>query len=150
MAFNILVADDSETMRAVIKKVVTMSGVPVGEFYEACHGLEALEHLKDAWVDVILSDINMPEMGGMDLLKAVMEDDVYKNIPLIFITTEASQARINEANELGVAGYVKKPFTPEQIKTILMEVLEKAYDLQIDETEMDMDMDFDDDDDMDF
>jgi len=65
MAFNILIADDSETMRAVIKKVVTMSGVPVATFFEAGNGRQALEFLENEWVDVILSDINMPEMTGL-------------------------------------------------------------------------------------
>ncbi|MFZ5776163.1 MAG: response regulator [Thermodesulfobacteriota bacterium] len=133
MAFNILVADDSETMRAVIKRTVGMSGVPVGEFHEASNGKEALAILENTWIDVILSDINMPEMGGMELLKAVSEDEDLKRIPLIFITTESSDARMEEAKRLGVAGYVKKPFLPETIKTILYEVLEKAYEHRMSE-----------------
>lgn len=127
MAFNILVTDDSETMRAVIKKTVSMSGVPVGEFHEAANGKEALAILAQTWIDVILSDINMPEMGGMELLKKISEDEDLRKIPLIFITTEASDARQEEAKKLGVAGYVRKPFQPEAIKAILYEVLEKAY-----------------------
>jgi len=69
MAFNILVADDSGTMRAVIKKTVEMSGVPVGRFFDAENGQEALGILENNWIDVILSDINMPVMGGMELLQ---------------------------------------------------------------------------------
>lgn len=133
MAFNILVTDDSETMRAVIKKSVNMSGVPVGEFHEAANGKEALAVLESAWIDVILSDINMPEMGGMELLKKISEDEELKKIPLIFITTEASEARKEEARKLGVAGYVKKPFQPETIKAVLYEVLEKAYAHRLEE-----------------
>lgn len=128
MAFNILVADDSETMRAVVKKTVEMSGVPIGTFHEAANGKEALAILENNWVDVILSDINMPEMGGMELLRAVNASEDYKRIPLIFITTESSEARMEEAKSLGVAGYIKKPFVPETIKTILYEVLAKAYE----------------------
>jgi two-component system chemotaxis response regulator CheY len=127
MAFNILVADDSETMRAVIKKSVSMSGVPVGEFHEAGNGKEALAVLEKTWIDVILSDINMPEMGGMELLQKVSEDEDLRKIPLIFITTEASDARQEEAQKFGVAGYVRKPFLPATIKAMLYEVLEKAY-----------------------
>ena len=128
MAFNILVADDSETMRAVVKKTVEMSGVPIGEFHEAANGKEALTILENNWVDVILSDINMPEMGGMDLLRAVVASEDFRRIPLIFITTESSEARMEEAKKLGVAGYIKKPFVPETIKAILYEVLAKAYE----------------------
>jgi two-component system chemotaxis response regulator CheY len=127
MAFTILIADDSGTMRQVIKKIVGMSGIPVGEYFEAANGKEALTVLEDAWVDVILSDINMPEMDGIQFLKEVKAHEVYKTIPVIFITTEASEARMAEARKLGVAGYVKKPFQPETIKEILVEVLEKAY-----------------------
>ncbi|MFC1523581.1 response regulator [Thermodesulfobacteriota bacterium] len=148
MAFTILVADDSETMRTVIKKTVKMSGVPVAEFYEADNGKEALAVLEKSWVDVILTDINMPEMGGVELLKAISQDDVYKQIPVIFITTESSQARMDEAARLGVAGYVKKPFLPETIKKILIDVLEKAYEHRMEEglsmpgTDEDEEMDF--------
>lgn len=147
MAFNILVADDSETMRAVIKKTVIMSGVPVGEFHEAENGKAALKVLAESWIDVILSDINMPEMGGMELLQEVKKHEDYKRIPLIFITTESSESRIEEAKRLGVSGYIKKPFVPEAIKKILFEVLEKAYD-KVDavappiEEKNDEDMDF--------
>lgn len=125
--FNILVVDDSETMRAAIRKVVGMSGIPVGEFREAGNGKEALAILEDAWVDVILSDINMPEMNGIEFLKRLKGEEVYRNIPVIVITTEASQARMDEAEDLGASGYVKKPFLPETIKMILTDVLEKAY-----------------------
>ncbi|MFH7320786.1 response regulator [Desulfurivibrio sp. D14AmB] len=127
MAFNILVADDSATMRAVIKKTVEMAGVPVGSFFEATHGKEALDILENNWIDVILSDINMPVMGGMELLGEVARNEEFRRIPLIFITTESSEARMDEARRLGAAGYVRKPFQPESIKKILYEVLEKAY-----------------------
>jgi two-component system, chemotaxis family, chemotaxis protein CheY len=127
MAFNILIADDSETMRGAIKKVVIMAGVPVGDFYEAADGREVLKLLETSWVDVILSDINMPEMNGIELLAEIKANEVLANIPVIFITTESSEARVEEARKIGVAGYIKKPFLPETIKKILYEVLESAY-----------------------
>lgn len=133
MAFNILIVDDSETMRAVIKRTISMTGISVGELLEAGNGKEALGILTDAWVDVVLSDINMPEMGGIELLKAMKSDDVLQNIPVIFISTESSNARMDEAKVLGVAAYVKKPFTPETIKVIVMDVLSKAYAARMDE-----------------
>jgi two-component system, chemotaxis family, chemotaxis protein CheY len=127
MAFNILIADDSETMRGAIKKVVIMAGVPVGDFYEAANGREVLKLLENVWVDVILSDINMPEMNGIELLAEIKTNEVLANIPVIFITTESSDGRVEEARKIGVAGYIKKPFLPETIKKILYEVLEGAY-----------------------
>ncbi|MEJ2032166.1 MAG: response regulator [Deltaproteobacteria bacterium] len=133
MAFNILIADDSETMRAAIKKVVSMSGVPVGDFYEAANGKEALSVVENAWVDVILSDINMPQMNGIELLEEIKKSDVHANLPVIFITTESSEARVEEAKRIGASGYIKKPFLPETIKQILCDVLEKAYDQRLSE-----------------
>ncbi len=127
MAYNIMVAEDSATMRAVVKKTVEMAGVPVGRFFEAAHGKEAMEILEGNWIDVILSDINMPVMGGMELLVEVKNHEDFYHIPVIFITTESSEARIDEAKRLGVDGYIKKPFQPETIKGILYEVLERAF-----------------------
>lgn len=127
MAFNILVVDDSETMRAVIKKTVILSGVQIGEFREAGNGREALQVLEESWMDVVLSDINMPEMGGIEFLRRVKQNEVLRNIPIIFISTESSQTRIDEVTGLGAAAYVKKPFMPEKIKVILLDVLTQAY-----------------------
>lgn len=149
MAFNILIVDDSETMRAVIKRTIGMTGIGIGELLEAGNGKEALDLLADAWVDVVLSDINMPEMGGVELLETMKNDDVLKNIPVIFISTESSNTRMDEAKALGVAAYVTKPFTPETIKEIMMDVLNKAYGSRMDEMnkqgeseQVDDDMDF--------
>lgn len=127
MAFNILVVDDSETMRAVIRKTVAMSGVQVGEFREAGNGKEALLVLEEAWMDVVLTDINMPEMGGVEFLREVKKNQVLRNIPVIFISTESSQARMDEVVSLGASAYIKKPFMPEKIKEVLLDVLTKAY-----------------------
>lgn len=127
MAFNILVVDDSETMRAVIKKTVLMSGVQIGEFCEACDGKVALQILEDMWIDVVLTDINMPEMGGVDFLREVKKNEVLRNIPVIFISTESSLTRMEEVMSLGAAAYVKKPFMPEKIREVLLDVLNKAY-----------------------
>ncbi len=133
MAFNILIVDDSETMRAVIKRTIGMTGIGIGELLEAGNGKEALDVLADAWVDVVLSDINMPEMGGVELLKTMKSDEVLRNLPVIFISTESSNTRMDEAKALGVAAYVTKPFTPETIKEVMMDVLNKAYGSRMDE-----------------
>jgi len=127
MAFNIMVVDDSVTMRAVIKKTVSMSGVRIGELFEAGNGVEALKILEDEWVDVILSDINMPEMDGLEFVRRLKEDEVLRSVPVVFVTTESSRRRMDEAESIGAAAYVTKPFMPEQIKDVLLDVLQKAY-----------------------
>ena len=150
MAFNILVVDDSDTMRAVIKKTVGMAGVQIGELFEAGNGREALKVLEEEWVDVVLSDINMPEMNGIEFLQEAQKDSVLRDIPVIFLTTESSQGRMDEAKELGSAGYIKKPFQPAQIKEMLLDVLNKAYASRMEDegfvdpatVEQDEDLDF--------
>ena len=128
MSFNVLVVDDSPPMRQVIKKVIQISGFDVGELLEAGNGKEALEVLSSHWVDVILLDIHMPEMDGIEMLRRLSEEDLWKRIPVIVVTTEGREQVIEEAKRLGAKGYVKKPFNPEQIKEILMSVMGQEYE----------------------
>lgn len=123
MAFNLLIVDDSSSMRSIIKKTVQMSGFDVGEYYDGANGAEALEVLKDAWVDVILSDIHMPVMNGLEFLQKIQEDELLKSIPVIVITTEGRKQKLDEAMDLGARACIQKPFTPEQIRQTLTEVL---------------------------
>lgn len=126
MAFNVLIVDDSMAMRSVIRKVISISGFDVGTFFEAGNGKEALEVLNKQWIDLVLSDINMPEMDGLTFVKKMRGHEIYKNIPVVMITTEGSQACIDEAMSLGVKGYIQKPFMPEVIKEKLEEIMEKT------------------------
>ncbi len=123
MSFNVLIVDDSNSMRAVIKKIITISGFKMGQCIEAGNGKEALEALADNWMDVIVSDINMPVMNGFELLKSLNEDDFLNNIPVILISTESSEERMQEAFDLGAKGFIRKPFTPEAVKKVLCEVM---------------------------
>jgi len=130
MAYNILVVDDSLPMRAVIKKVVKASGFDVGSLYEAANGREALGVLKDSWIDLILTDYNMPDMDGLELLEAIKKDEILKEIPVVMITTEGSQQRIQTFMDKGAAAYVKKPFTPDEIKSKLSQIMGEPEDGQ--------------------
>ena len=123
MSFNVLIVDDSNSMRAVIKKIISISGFKMDHCYEAGNGVEALEVLSKSWVDIILSDINMPEMNGLELLNRLKQDELYKDIPFIVITTEGSSERMEEAFNCGARGFIKKPFLPEDVKRILHEVI---------------------------
>lgn len=123
MSFNVLIVDDSNSMRAVIKKIISISGFKIDQCIEAVNGKEALEALTDNWVDVIMSDINMPEMNGFELLKRLKKDNLLKDIPVIMITTESGEKRMQDAFNLGVKGFIKKPFLPEEIRKILYEVI---------------------------
>lgn len=123
MSFNVLIVDDSNAMRSVIRKVIQLSGFRMDNCYEAGNGKQALGVLASEWVDVILSDIHMPEMDGFELLKEIHKHDVFQHIPVIMISTEGSLERVNEAYALGAKGFIKKPFLPEELKRILHEVI---------------------------
>ena len=123
MAFNVLIVDDSSSMRAIIKKIIKVSGFSVGEFLVAADGKEALKVLKDEWVDIVLTDINMPNMNGMELIAEMKKDELMRSIPVVMVTTEGSEKKMQEAMDLGASGYVKKPFLPEDIKRTLSSIM---------------------------
>ncbi|MBN2539783.1 MAG: response regulator [Sphaerochaetaceae bacterium] len=123
MAFNILIVDDSRSMRSVIKKVISMSGFKVDQCLEAENGREALDLLALHWVDIILSDINMPVMSGFEMLEVLGKDSLLGSIPVVVISTEGREERMRNAFELGAKGFIKKPFLPEDIKRVLYEVI---------------------------
>ncbi|MGD8894027.1 MAG: response regulator [Desulfobacterales bacterium] len=128
MAYNILIVDDSTPMRAVIKKIVKASGFNVGEFFEATNGREALDILNEEWLDLVLTDYNMPDMNGLELVEEMNKDDHLKSIPAVMITTEGSRERVEEFMAKGVIDYIKKPFTPEQIKQKLKHIMGETED----------------------
>jgi len=116
MSLNLLIVDDSAAIRKILQRVLHQAEVPLGSVYEAGDGVEALAILKENAVDLIFSDINMPNMDGIQLLTQLRASDTWKNVPVVMITTEGSQAKVLEAAQLGASGYLKKPFTPDQIK----------------------------------
>lgn len=123
MAFNFLVVDDSPVMRKVIIKTVKLSGVDIGEMYEAGNGIEGLEEARNNWVDLILTDINMPEMDGITFIKELKEDEVLKSIPVIVISTEGRDDVVKKALDYGASDYITKPFRPEEIGNDVLKVL---------------------------
>jgi len=128
MGYNILIVDDSTPMRAVIKKIVKASGFNVGQFFEAINGLEAMEVLNNEWIDLVLTDYNMPDMNGLELVEEMNKNDDLKSIPAVMITTEGSRERVEEFMAKGVIDYIKKPFTPEQIKQKLKHIMGETED----------------------
>ncbi len=110
-------------MRQVIKRTIQISGFDVGHFYEVNNGKEALELLKDEWVDVIVSDINMPVMDGITFVKLLQEDALTSNIPVVVITTEGRESCLEKIMNLGVTACIQKPFKPETFRNKLIGVL---------------------------
>jgi two-component system chemotaxis response regulator CheY len=120
---DVLIVDDSAAIRKILQRVLRQTDLPLGEIKEAGDGTEAVEILKDRSFGLILSDINMPQMDGLQLLARIKEMDHLKNVPVIMITTEGGQGKVLEAVQLGAMGYVRKPFTADQIKEKLAGVL---------------------------
>ena len=123
MALDILIVDDSAAIRKILQRVLGQAEIPVGSVYEAGDGAAALDVLRTQHVGLILSDINMPNMDGLQLLGRIKANEQWRKVPVIMITTEGSAAKVQEAVQLGAFGYVRKPFTAEQIKEKLASLL---------------------------
>ena len=121
---RILIVDDSSMMRAMIKRVVKLTNVPVQEILEAGDGAEALTLLEQHDVQLLLTDINMPVMNGAELLRALADDDRWSGLTRVIISTDGSTARREEAAELDVRCYLEKPFSPEVLRDVLNDVAE--------------------------
>jgi two-component system chemotaxis response regulator CheY len=119
---NILIVDDSATMRALLHRVVGLADLPVGTIYQAPNGLEALKILETHSVQAVFTDLNMPVMNGMQLLREMAKRDSWKNLLRIIISTDGSKLRREEARELNVNLYVEKPFRPEVVRDVLCQI----------------------------
>jgi two-component system chemotaxis response regulator CheY len=127
VAFRVLIVDDSPVMRAFIRRIIVLSGIEGAEFLEAADGREALNLLRSQWVDVVLTDINMPLMDGEQLVRCLEADDVLKSVPVVVVSTDGTESRMHQMLSLGARGYVKKPFMPETLRQELERVLGGAY-----------------------
>jgi len=129
MDSDVLVVDDSAAIRKILQRVLRQTGMAIRAVYEAGDGEEALTVLDTHKVDLVLSDINMPRMDGLQLLASLKAAEQWRHIPVVMITTEGGEAKVGEAVRLGAAGYVRKPFTADQIKEKLVGILEPAIPL---------------------
>jgi two-component system, chemotaxis family, chemotaxis protein CheY len=126
---DILVVDDSAAIRKILQRVLRQTGMEIRTIHEAGDGQEALAMLKVHRPALILTDINMPKMDGLQLLAAVKAVEAWRDIPIVMITTEGGETKVGEAVKLGAAGYVRKPFTADQIKEKLAGILEPVLPL---------------------
>jgi len=128
MAYRVLIVDDSPAMRSFVRRVILLSGFELSECFDAGDGREALSLLQHEWVDAILTDINMPGMDGEEFLRLLAADDVLRSIPVIVISTDATQTRIRRLMALGARGYITKPFVPETLRAELEATLGVTVD----------------------
>ena len=117
---DVLIVDDSAAIRKILQRVLRQTEIPIGTVYEAGDGVEALETLRKQTIGLVLSDINMPNMDGLEFLTKMRAEQVWQAIPVLMVSTEGTQAKVLEAVERGASGYVRKPFTAEQIKEKLV------------------------------
>ena len=123
MSYNVLLVDDSSIVRKVLKKTFALAGVPIGTMVEAENGRIALDKLKEGWIDVVFLDINMPVMNGIEFVRTIRATDDYKNLPVVIVSTEGAQDRIDELKAAGIRHYLRKPVSPEQLAETIEEVL---------------------------
>jgi two-component system chemotaxis response regulator CheY len=126
MESDVLVVDDSAAIRKILQRVLRQTGMAIRTIHEAGDGEEALALLKAQRVTLVLTDINMPKMDGLQLLAAIKAEPDWHDLPVVMITTEGGEAKVGEAVRLGARGYVRKPFTADQIKEKLAGLLEPA------------------------
>ena len=122
MNHSILIVDDSATTRAVIKRTIRLTGLAT-DLHEAASGEEALALLSSQSVDLVLADLNMAGMNGIEMIRRLKSNDQLRSIPVLVITAEPNASRLEKLKSEGVKGYIRKPFTPEEIRNTLNETL---------------------------
>jgi two-component system, chemotaxis family, chemotaxis protein CheY len=119
---NILVVDDSAVMRTMIKRAAALTGLPVAQTFEAGNGQEAMVVLERERIDALFTDINMPVMTGIELLRRIAGDERWRDMIRVIISTDGSESRRTEADALDVRLYVEKPFRPEVMRDVLSDL----------------------------
>ncbi len=121
-----LIVDDSSVMRKIVERCLRQAGLDALVVLEAGNGVEALALLRTAKVDLILTDINMPSMDGLELVRQIRAQDLAPDVPVVMITTESSEEHVKQAIQAGARGYIRKPFTAEQVKERVLPLLHAA------------------------
>lgn len=125
MSYNILIVDDSSVTRRVVRKSLDLIGLPIAEVHEAEDGRAAWEVLSDKPVDVVFLDLQMPVMGGVELVKKMVANESLAHIPVIVISGNPTHPDIDELHSLGIDGFISKPFRPETFREIVQRILPK-------------------------
>ena len=120
---RVLIVDDSSVMRKIVGRSLRQAGLEILDILEASNGTEALSIARENSLDLILSDINMPLMDGLEFVRQLRSIEAAQNIPVVMITTEAGEGHVVQALSSGASGYIRKPFTPDQIKERVIPLL---------------------------
>src|ERR1700684_1083141 len=120
-----LIVDDSSVMRKIVERSLRQAGIELEKVVEASNGAEALTALHNNVVDLILCDINMPVMDGLEFVRQIPAVESARGVPIVMITTEGSESHVVQALSAGARGYIRKPFTPDQVQEHVLPVLVK-------------------------
>jgi two-component system chemotaxis response regulator CheY len=121
-----LIVDDSSVMRKIVERSLRQAGLDSLVVYEAGSGTEGLDMLRSKQMDLILSDINMPSMDGLEFLRQIRAQNLAPGVPVVMITTESSEEHVKQAILAGARGYIRKPFTAEQVKERVLPLVNAA------------------------
>jgi two-component system, chemotaxis family, chemotaxis protein CheY len=124
-ALRTLIVDDSLVMRKIVERTLRQAGIAIGQVIEAGNGSQALDILRHQAVDLVLSDINMPVMDGLEFVRQLRTVENARGVPVLMISTEGSESHVVEAISCGARGYIRKPFTPDQMKRQVLALLAK-------------------------
>jgi two-component system chemotaxis response regulator CheY len=125
-AVRVLIVDDSSVMRKIVERALRQTGLDGLIVHEAGSGTDGLEVLRTENVDLILSDINMPLMDGLEFVRQLHSQDLAPGVPIVMITTESSEEHVKQAIQAGARGYIRKPFTADQVKERVLPLLRSA------------------------
>ncbi len=123
MGYTVMIVDDSDTIRTMLVRTLGMTKLPFDDILTACNGVEALEQLREHWIDLVFTDLHMPMMGGIELLEKMQAEPSLSEIPVVIVSTEGSSTRIDQLKVKGIKGYIRKPFTPEGIRDVILDIL---------------------------
>jgi two-component system chemotaxis response regulator CheY len=123
VALQLLVVDDSPVTRKMVRRAIGLCGLEISEVHEASNGAEALEKLAGTPVDLVLADVNMPVMNGMEFVKRLASDPALARIPVVIVATPMSEDRVEEILDAGARAFLTKPFRPESLRDLVLEIL---------------------------
>lgn len=126
MPYNVLIVDDSQTTRGIVKRVLGLTGLPLGEIWEADNGRAGLESMRANWVDIVLADLNMPDMTGQEMIELMSKDPLLCKLPVVVVSSEGNQSILDSLTSLGVKEIVRKPFSPAFLRDTMVRVLGSA------------------------
>jgi two-component system chemotaxis response regulator CheY len=127
MSYNFLVVDDSITMRALVKRTIRSAGLAAEVFYDAADSEEALEILDRCKVDLILADLNLPEMDGAELIERLLAEPDTRAIPVVILADHPDMRTVQRLRSAGARGFLRKPFTVEALRDVVAGILEPTH-----------------------